>query len=314
MSIRVMNRNSRVFVAGVSTLAGRALQSYLRKVGWCVLQSDVEPDFANAEAAYNIFEKIRPDYVWAVAGKSGGIDANQNYPAELMRNNLLAAAHIFEAARRVNVKKLLYLASSCIYPRDCLQPMRAQDIRSGPLEPTSEAYATAKLAALKLCEAYRRQYGVSFITAIVADAFGPETEFDPKNSHVIPALIYKMHRAKIERQKEMSVWGSGKPVRDFIYSEDLADACLCVMENWDDQEPINLSASNPVSIADLAQLIREVVGFSGRLIFDLSKPDGAPSKILDAGTLFKLGWRPKVSFPDALKKTYEAFLADQPLL
>jgi len=308
-----MNRNSRVFVAGTSTLVGKALQSCLRKEGWHVLEPNVEPDFANAEAVYNVFEQMRPDYVWAVAGKSGGIGANQNYSAELMRDNLLAATHIFEAARRFNVKKLLYLASSCVYPRDCPQPMRPQDIGRGPLEPTSEAYATAKLAALKLCEAYRRQHGVSFIAAIAADAFGHEIEFDSENAHVIPALIYKMHRAKIEKQKEVSIWGSGKPVRDFIYSEDLADACLCVMTDWDGQEPINLSASNPVSIADLAQLIREVVGFSGHLIFDLSKPDGAPSKILDVGTLFELGWRPKISFRDALKKTYEAFLMDQPL-
>lgn len=303
-----MNRDSQFFVAGASTLVGQALQSYLHKGGWRVLQADPDLDFTSAEAVYRVFEKIRPDYIWMVAGKSGGIKANQSYPADLMRDNLLAATHIFEAARRVNVKKLLYMASSCVYPRDSRQPMRHQDIMSGPLEPTSEAYAVAKLAGLRLCQAYRSQYQMPFIAAIAADSFGPETKFDPENAHVIPALIYKMHLAKVSKQKEVSIWGSGKPVRDFIYSEDLADASLCVMENWNEAEPVNLSAANPVSIKDLAELIREIVGFRGGLTFDHSKPDGSPSKILDTKTLSKLGWRPKVSFRDALKRTYDAFL------
>ena len=250
----------------------------------------------------------RPEYVFFAAGKSGGIGANVHFPADLMLDNLLSAAHVIDAAHRHGVRKLLYLASSCSYPKLCPQPMRVADLLSGPPEPTNEAYAVAKLAGIKLCQAYRRQYRDDFIVGIPANAFGPGDDFSLENSHVIAALIRKMHAAAQRGDERMEVWGTGSARREFIFADDLADACTHVMCGYSEDDPINLGGGPVLSIGELAEIVRRVVGFAGRLEFDPSKPDGMPMKGLESSRLASLGWQPQVGFADALGITYQWYL------
>ncbi|HEY3166612.1 MAG TPA: GDP-L-fucose synthase, partial [Candidatus Binatia bacterium] len=254
------------------------------------------------------FRQHRPAYVFLIGGKTGGIKANQNHPADLMRDNLLVNCHVIESAYRHGVKKLLYLASSCIYPKFAVQPMKVDDLMSGRLEPTNEAYAAAKLAGLYLCQAYRRQFDKPFITAIPANVFGPGDDFSFEDSHVIAALMRKMHEAKTFGQPYIEVWGSGVPRREFIFSHDLANACLFLMNSYDGEEPINLGIGCDWSIREIAEIIREVVGYSGDLKFDRSKPDGMPAKLLDSSYLRQMGWKPQTSIREGLSITYEWFL------
>ncbi|HEY7426272.1 MAG TPA: GDP-L-fucose synthase, partial [Gemmataceae bacterium] len=267
-----------------------------------------EPELTCSRQVKEFFAAERPEYVFLAAGASGGIHANHAYPATLMRDNLLSATHIIHTAHRYGVAKLLYLASSCSYPRLAPQPMRVEALMTGPLEPTNEAYAMAKLAGLKLCQAYRQQYGSPFVTAIPANAFGPHDDFSAQDSHVIPGLIRKFHEARCRGQAEVRVWGSGQPRREFIYARDLADACLFVMNNYDDAEPINLGGGTDLSIAETARVIADVVGYHGRLFFDATHPDGMPLKGLDSEPLKELGWRPSTTFRAALAETYDWFL------
>jgi GDP-L-fucose synthase len=267
-----------------------------------------EPDLTCQWLVEDSFAEYRPEYVFLVAGKSGGIHANQTCPATLMRDNLLVAAHVIHAAHRQGATKLLYLASSCSYPRLAPQPMQVESLLTGPLEPTNECYALAKLSCLKLCQAYRRQYGANFITAIPTNAFGPGDDFSPEDSHVIPGLIRRLHEAKVRGLAEFSIWGTGQARREFLYSPDLADACLFVMDQYDAPEPINLGGGSDLSIADAARAIADVVGYQGRLCFDTTRPDGMPLKGLDSRPLFALGWRPTTDFRTALVETYDWFL------
>lgn len=253
------------------------------------------------------FARTLPDYVLLAAGKSGGIRANQKYPAELLRNNLLVECHVIHSAYRHGVRKLLYLASSCSYPKHCPQPMRVESLMTGPLEPTNEAYAVAKIAGITLCRAYRQEYGTHFISGIPADAFGPGDDFSPEDSHVVPALIRKMHQAKVLGVESVQVWGTGTPRRECIFAADLADACIFLMREYDGPEPVNLGGGVDLSIKELAELIKDVVGYSGELRFDTSKPDGMPLKVLDSRHLREMGWQSRTPFRSALSATYDWF-------
>jgi GDP-L-fucose synthase len=304
-----LTTKSSIYVAGSRTLVGAALLRRLRRRGaaLCPVPGE-EPGLTRAEEVDAFFARHRPARVIVAAGKSGGIAANQKYPAELVRDNLLVAAHVLHAAWHHGVEKLLYLASSCSYPRDCPQPMRVEHLMTGPLEPTNAAYATAKLAGVEMCRAYRQQYGAPFVVGIPANPFGPGDDFSPEDSHVVGALLRRMHEAKEEGRPAVSVWGSGAARREFIFVDDLADACLFALEHYDGPAPINLSGGTDVSIRELAEQVRDVVGYEGRLEFDATRPDGMPRKALDGGELRRLGWRPTTSLRDGLAATYRAFL------
>jgi GDP-L-fucose synthase len=304
-----VEKDARIYVAGSATPVGQALVRALGRHGYeAVVGVGDDGDFTDAGAVENAFASVAPDYVFVTAGRSGGIGLNRREPAGLMRDNLLVASHVLEGARRHRVRKLLYLASSCAYPRACPQPMREDALMTGPLEPTSAPYALAKLAGLTLCGAYRAQYGSPFVAAIAGDSFGPGDELDPEDSHVVAALIGKMHRARRADAPSVEVWGTGAARRDFIFVDDLAEACLCVMEHYDDPGPINLGGGGELSIAELAALVREVVGYRGEIRFDRARPDGAPLKTLDGSRLAALGWQRRTPLREALRLTYEWFL------
>ena len=306
-----VERHAAIYVAGGQTLIGSALLRHLASQGYSnvVGAPPDEPNLCSAAAVDEFFRRTRPRYVIFAAGKSGGIQANRSFPADLMLDNLLSACHVVDAAHRYGAKKLLYLASSCSYPKLCPQPMAVESLWSGPVEPTNDAYATAKLAGITLCQAYARQHGDNFICSIPANAFGIEDDFSPEGGHVIPALIGKLHRAKVESQPSVTIWGTGTPRREFIFADDLADACLFVMREYSDtQTPLNLGCGEDLSIRETAERIRDVVGYRGELDFDSTKPDGMPLKSLDSTRLIQLGWRSRTSIIDALTKTYDAFL------
>ena len=297
------------FVAGGDTLLGAALLDLLPHHGYDLVGvGDDEPELTDAGEVDAFFAAARPEFVFLVGGKSGGIGLNRARPAELMLHNLRVFSHVMDAAHRHAARKLLYTASSCAYPRSVPQPLRVESLTSGPLEPTSEAYATAKLAGWKLCDAYRRQYGCRFITAFPANPFGPHDDFGPDSGHVIPALIRRAHEAKENGEAVLTVWGTGTPRREFVVSRDLADACLFVMRHYDGDAPINLGGGSDVSIAEVARTVADVVGFRGEIAFDTTKPDGAPLKALDSWALREMGWRPAVAFRDAVAETYRWFL------
>ena len=304
-----MDLSARIFVAGGSTPLGRALLERLRAAGFRRLVGvpPHEPDLTDAARTAAFFSWERPEYVFLTAGKSGGIGANRSRPADLMLDNLLVNTHVLREAHRTGVSKLLYLASSCSYPRLALQPMRPEALLSGPLEPTNDAYAVAKLAGWKLCQAYRRQCGARFITAVPANSFGPFDDFSAESGHVIPALMRRMHDARVRGDRTLTVWGTGRPLREFLYVRDLADACLFVMRRYEGDEPINLGGGAECSIAETARRIAEVVGYRGQIVFDANRPDGMPRKALDAGPLFALGWRPATDFWSALEESYTWF-------
>jgi len=304
-----MDKAARIYIAGAHTLVGRALHRRLARQGYAaVIHGDDEGALTDAAAVDAFFARTAPSHVFVVGGRSGGIRANQKYPADLMLNNLLMACHVLHGAYRHGVTKLLYLASSCVYPKHSPQPMRVDALLTGPLEETSEAYAVAKLAGIKLCQAYRQQCGANFVSGIPADAFGPGDDFSFEDSHVVAALMRKMHEAKTAGAESVEIWGTGTPRREFIFTEDLADACIHVMRAYNEPHPINLGGGSEFSIGELAELVKEIVGYPGALRFDTSKPDGMPSKVLDWSVLRDLGWRPRVSVRSALSQTYAWFL------
>jgi GDP-L-fucose synthase len=306
---RALPPGARVFVAGSDTLLGAALLDRLSDTdAELVGAPPIVPDLADASQTEDFFAEARPEFVFVPAGKSGGIHANQAYPATLMRDNVLVAANVLHAACRFGVSRLLYLASSCCYPRLAPQPLGTESLWTGPLEPTNEAYATAKLAGLALCRAYREQHGVDFVSAIPANSFGPHDDFGPDDSHVIPGLIRRLHEAKRSGAPTFTVWGTGRARREFVYAPDLADACLVVLGHYPEGGPVNLGGGADLSIADVAYAIADVVGYRGRLCFDTSKPDGMPRKGLDSSPLRAMGWTPRTEFRDALARTYDWFL------
>src|SRR5882724_4129770 len=305
----VLDKDARIYVAGGSTLIGAALLSQLTDDrSGSVIGGIGEPDLTDACAVDEYFAAHAPEYVFLAAGRSGGIAANQRYPAELIRDNLLVECNVIHSAYRHGVRKLVYLASSCSYPRLAAQPILESALLTGPLEPTNEAYAVAKIAGIKLCQAYAREYGANFISAMPTNLYGPNDNFDLETSHVLAALLRKAHEAKTRKDRKLIVWGSGKPRREFLHVDDLAAACLLLLEKYDSSEIINVGCGDDTSIRELAELICEVVGFDGELAWDATKPDGTPRKLLDVTRLRGLGWTPTIPLREGIARTYDWFL------
>jgi GDP-L-fucose synthase len=304
-----MKKDAKMYVAGHQGLVGSMLMQKLESHGYTnlVTRTLYELDLRNQQAVQQFFSSERPDYVFLAAARVGGILANSSYPADFIYDNIMIQTNIIHAAHTFGVKKLLFLGSSCIYPRLCPQPIKEDYLLTSALEATNEPYALAKIAGLKMCQSYRRQYGSNFITAMPTNLYGPRDNFDLQNSHVIPGLIHKFHQAKIEQRDQVVIWGSGKVRREFLYVDDLAQALIFLMQNYDHEDWINVGMGVDVTIADLAYLIKEVVGFEGDCIFDTSKPEGTPQKLLDVTRLHSLGWKAAVPLKDGLIKTYDWF-------
>jgi GDP-L-fucose synthase len=303
-----MNRTSRILVAGSETLFGAALQRQLREQGYRGLIESPEPDPHFPAAVEEHFREHRPEVVFLTAGRSGGIGLNRQQPATLMHDNLLTICHLLEAARRYEVRRLLYLGSSCMYPRDAEQPLRVESLGTGPLELTSAPYATARYAGVLLCDAYRREHGCDFRVAIPANGYGPGDDFAAESGHVIPALMGRFHAAKCAHASTITLWGTGHAIRDFIPADEVAEACLFLMRKEAGPARINIGCGRGTSIAELAQNLAEVVGYRGTIAWDSSKPDGQLRKVLDAEPLQQLGWQPRRSLSDGLRETYEWYL------
>lgn len=299
--------DSRIYVAGHRGLVGSAIFRRLRAEGFSNLISATsqELDLRDQAAVEDFFAAERPEYAVLAAARVGGILANSTYPGQFLYDNLIIAANVLEAARRHGVRKLLNLGSSCIYPRLAGQPLKEEYLLTGPLEPTNRAYAVAKIAAIELCDSYRIQYGCDFISAMPTNLYGPRDNFDLASSHVLPALLRKMEDARLSDRPTVTVWGSGEPRREFLYSEDLADACLFLLGNVSEPGPINVGTGKDITIRDLALLIREIVGFEGELVFDSTKPDGTPRKLMDVSRLTAYGWSATTSLRDGIVRTYD---------
>jgi GDP-L-fucose synthase len=305
-----MESNAPIFVAGHTGLVGSAILRRLAQEGCTSLLTATREqlDLRDQAAVNYWFRANRPEYVFLVAGTVGGILANSSRPAEFFYDNLMIHATVVHAAHLYAVRRLLYLGSSCIYPRNCPQPMREEHLLSGPLEPTNEPYAMAKIAGIKLCQAYRRQYGCDFISAMPTNLYGPNDNFDLSSSHVVPALIRKFHDAKVACRREVEIWGTGSPRREFLHVDDLADACLFLMEHYGEELHINVGVGEDMSIRELAEMVREIVYPEALLVFDATKPDGTPRKLLDVTRLHQLGWRHRIELGDGIETTYRWFL------
>lgn len=302
----MLHKDAKIYVAGHRGLVGSAICRKLQELGYhnILTRSHHELDLRNQKDVDEFFAHERPDYVFLAAAKVGGIIANSTYPAEFIYDNLMISAHVIHASYKYGVKKLLFLGSSCIYPRLCPQPIKEEYLLTGALEWTNEPYAVAKIAGIKLCQAYNKQYGTNFISCMPTNLYGPGDNFDLQNSHVIPALMKKMHDAKMRGDSQVVIWGSGTPYREFLHVDDLADACVFLMQNYVGNEQVNVGTGADVTIAELAHLIKDVVGFEGELVFDRSKPDGTPRKLLDVSVLHNLGWKASVGLQDGLSATY----------
>ena len=305
-----MSETARVYVAGHRGLVGAAIVRRLEQAGFTnlVLRTHAELDLRSQAAVDAFFAAERPQFVYLAAARVGGIHANDAYPAEFIRDNLLIQTNVIDAAWRSGARKLLFLGSSCIYPKHAPQPMREDCLLTGPLEPTNEWYAIAKIAGIKTCQAYRRQYGFDAISAMPTNLYGPGDNFDLANSHVLPALMRKFHEAKASGAAEVVVWGTGSPRREFLYVDDLADAALFLMRNYSGEELVNVGCGEDLTILELARTVGEVVGFKGELRFDTSKPDGTPRKLLDVSRLSAMGWKSQVPLREGLERTYRWFL------
>lgn len=308
-----MNERDRMFVAGHRGLVGSAIIRELERLGHknVVLRSSAELDLRNQAAVNAFFEEQKPKYVFLAAAKVGGIHANDTYPADFLRDNLQIQTNVIDSSWRSGVTKLCCLGSSCIYPRLAPQPMKENALLTGPLEPTNEWYAIAKIAGIKMCQAYRRQYGFNAISLMPTNLYGPGDNFDLQNSHVLPALIRRFHEAQIRGDSEMVVWGTGTPRREFLHVDDLANAVVHLMNTYDDSGLINIGCGVDVTIRELAELVASIIGFNGQITFDASKPDGAPRKLLDVSLLTQLGWRPQIGLEAGIRSTYRWFLANQ---
>lgn len=308
-----MEKGAKVYVAGHQGLVGSAILRKLISEGYSniVTLSFQELDLRDQTAVNEFFKKEQPEYVFLAAAKVGGILANNTYPVDFLRDNLLIQTNVIDAAYRYGSRKLLFLGSSCIYPKFAPQPIKEEYLLTGELEPTNEPYAIAKIAGIKLCQAYNRQYQTNFISVMPTNLYGPGDNFDLETSHVIPALIRKFHESKIKGKDQVVVWGSGKPFREFLHVDDLADACLFLMSNYNSSEIINIGTGKDLSIAELAYLIKDIVGYDGNIIFDTSKPDGTPRKLLDVSKLFNMGWKPRITLEEGIRSTYSWYQEHQ---
>lgn len=310
MSNKTLNEQSKIFVAGYKGLAGGAIWRKLESSGYqnLVGVSSSELDLRNREAVFTFMEETKPDVVIDAAAKVGGIHANNTYPADFLSDNLQIQVNLMDAANKFDVGNFLFLGSSCIYPKFAEQPIKESSLLTGELEPTNDAYAVAKIAGIMQIQASRRQFGRNWISAMPTNLYGPGDNFHPENSHVLPALIRRIHEAKINDSGKVTIWGTGTPRREFLHVDDLASACLFVLENYDSPDPINIGCGEDVSIKELAEIIASAVGYSGTLEFDISKPDGTPRKLLDISKLEALGWSPSISLEEGIKETYAWYL------
>ncbi|WP_129128401.1 GDP-L-fucose synthase [Geomonas oryzae] len=308
-----MENNAKIFVAGHRGLVGSALVRELERRGFenLVLRKSSEVDLRDQAAARAFFEAERPDYVLLAAAKVGGIVANNSFPADFIYDNLMIQNNVIHSSYLVGVKKLLMLGSTCIYPRLAPQPIREESLLTGPLEPTNEPYAIAKIAGIKMCQSYNRQYGTRFICAMPTNLYGPNDNFDLTTSHVLPALIRRFHEAKASGAADVTIWGTGTPYREFVHVDDVARASLFLMERYEGWDPVNVGSGEEITIADLAQKIAAVVGFTGKILFDSSKPDGTPRKLCDVSRIHELGWRHEIELDEGLAGTYRWYLENR---
>lgn len=311
--IVTMNKQDKIYIAGHRGLVGGAILRHLQQAGFknLLTRTSAELNLISQVAVNEFFAEEKPDYVFLAAAKVGGIHANDTYPADFIRDNLLIQTNVIDAAYRNGTRKLLFLGSSCIYPKFAPQPMKEEHLLTGELEPTNEWYAIAKIAGIKMCQAYRRQYGFSAISLMPTNLYGPGDNFHPENSHVMPALIRRFHEAKEQGLADVTVWGTGTPKREFLHVDDLADASLFLMEHYDGEQIVNVGVGEDVSIGELAAMVKDAVGFEGELKFDTSKPDGTPRKLLDVSKLDSLGWKAKTNFKVGIEQTYQWFLEHQ---
>ena len=304
-----ISKSAPIYIAGHRGLVGSAIWRELQRGGFVNLigRSHAELDLLDVGAVRKFYAEQKPEYVFVAAARVGGIVANNTRPAQFLYENLQIQNHLIDGAFRAGVKKLLFLGSSCIYPKLAPQPLREEHLLTGPLEPTNEWYALAKIAGIKMCQAYRRQYGCDFISVMPTNMYGPNDNYDPEGSHVLPALIRKFHEARISRRDMVTCWGTGAPLREFLYADDLGRACVFLMENYSEEQFINAGSGQEISIRDLAELVRQVVGFAGRIVWDPTKPDGTPRKLMDSSRLLALGWQPQVDLPTGIRLAYEDF-------
>lgn len=302
-----MNKSDKVYVAGHRGMVGSAIVRALNSAGFTnvIGKTSAELDLKDQHAVNQFFEKERPAYVFLAAAKVGGIQANNTYRADFLYENLMIAANVIHASHTYEVEKLLFLGSSCIYPKMAPQPLKEEYLLSGELEPTNEPYAIAKIAGIKLCETYRSQYGSNFISVMPTNLYGPNDNYDLNNSHVLPALLRKFHTAVQNGDKDVQVWGSGKPMREFLHVDDLADACMHLMQNYDGDEWMNVGTGKDITIRQLAEIIKEITGFEGELIFDPTKPDGTPRKLMDVSRLAKTGWTYTIDLEEGIRMVYD---------
>ena len=305
-----MNLDAKIYVAGHRGLVGSAIVRNLEAKGYknIIYRTHKELDLTNQEAVRTFFEEEKPEYVFLAAAKVGGIHANNTYPADFIYDNLMIQNNVIKAAHDFKVKKLLFLGSTCIYPKMAPQPIKEEYLLTGSLEETNEAYAVAKIAGLEMCKFFKRQYGDNFISCMPTNLYGPNDNFDLKNSHVLPALIRKFHEAKVNNSEAVEVWGTGTPLREFLYVDDMADACVFLMENYDGEQHVNIGTGEEVSIRELAETVKEVVGFEGELVFNTEMPDGTPRKLTTVDKLHGLGWKHKVSLDKGIRLAYNWFL------
>ncbi|OGI07283.1 MAG: GDP-fucose synthetase [Candidatus Margulisbacteria bacterium GWF2_35_9] len=311
-----MQKSSKIYIAGHNGLVGSAVVRHLYKEGFknLIYKTSKELDLRNQSAVETFFKENRPDYVFLVAGKVGGIQANSTYPAEFIYDNMMIVFNVIHYSYIYKVKKLLFVGSSCIYPKFAKQPIKEEYLLSGDLEETNEAYAMAKISGIKMCKAYNLQYQTNFISAMPTNLFGRNDNYHPENSHVLPALIRRFHEAKISKAKEVVIWGTGNPLREFLFSDDLAEGLVFLMNNYDENDHINIGSNREISIRHLSEIVAEVVGYKGKLVNDLSKPDGTPRKLMDSSKIFSLGWKPRTSLKEGLKIAYEDFLVNKKLI
>ena len=306
-----MEKSSKIYVAGHRGMVGSAIYRKLVKEGFenIVTRTSKELDLRNQEAVETFFQEEKPDYVFLAAAKVGGIIANNTYRADFLFENLQIQNNVIHSAYKYGVKKLMFLGSSCIYPKFAPQPLKEDSLLTGTLEPTNEPYAIAKIAGIKMCEAYRAQYNCNFISVMPTNLYGINDNYHPQNSHVLPALIRRFHEAKLNNAEFVEIWGTGSPLREFMFSDDLADACFFLMQNYNESDFINIGTGHDISIKDLALLVKRIIGYEGELRFDTSKPDGTPRKLMDVSKLHALGWKHSIELAEGIELAYENFLS-----